>query len=129
MDDQIALRPVVDEDLALLEELSGGDPVKAGAFGWYGWRDRDRWRRHWAENGLLGDDGGSLMVVRDRELLGCMNWRIKRSTPTAYHWEIGIALLPPHVAQGRQRMSGCVARLGGFSQRQALLQHRDRTLV
>ncbi len=23
-----------------------------------------------------------------------MNWRRKRSTPAAYHWEIGIALLP-----------------------------------
>jgi RimJ/RimL family protein N-acetyltransferase len=94
MDDQIALRPAVEEDLAILEELSGGDPVKAGVFGWYGWRDRDRWRRRWAENGLLGDDGGSLIVVRGGERLGFMNWRIQRPTPTAYHWEIGIALLP-----------------------------------
>ncbi len=23
-----------------------------------------------------------------------MNWRIKRPTPNAYHWEIGISLLP-----------------------------------
>jgi RimJ/RimL family protein N-acetyltransferase len=94
MADQIVLRPVVEDDLAIVEELSGGDPARSGAFGWYGWRDRDRWRRRWADNGLLGEDGGSLIVARDQERLGFVNWRIKRPTPNAYHWEIGISLLP-----------------------------------
>jgi RimJ/RimL family protein N-acetyltransferase len=94
MDGQIALRPADEDDLVILEDLTGGDPAKPGEFGWYGWTDRTRWRRQWAENGLLGDDGGVLMVVRGRERLGFMNWRRKHATPAAHHWEIGIALLP-----------------------------------
>ena len=94
MNDPIALRPVEEHDLAIMGDLLAGDPVTAGEFSWYGWSDRARWKRRWAEDGLLGDDGGILMVVRGQERLGVMNWRRKVSTPTAYHWEIGIALLP-----------------------------------
>ncbi len=94
MTDPIALRPVEEHDLTIMGDLLAGDPVTAGEFSWYGWSDRNRWKRRWAENGLLGDDGGTLMVVRGQERLGVMNWRRKVSTPTAYHWEIGIALLP-----------------------------------
>ena len=94
MDDPIELRPVEEDDLATLGELIAGDPVTAGEFSWYGWNDRQQWHRRWAENGLLGDDGGTLMVVRGQERLGLVNWRRKVATPTAYHWEIGIALLP-----------------------------------
>ena len=94
MDDQIALRQVWEDDLVTVGELAGSDPAKAGEFGWYGWIDPRRWHQRWAENGLLGVDGGTLMVVRGRETLGITNWRRKSATPTAYHWEIGIALLP-----------------------------------
>ena len=99
MDDQIALRPVGEDDLATLGELTGEDPARTGEFAWYGWPDPQHWQRRWAENGLLGDDGGTLMVVRGRERLGFVNWRRKIATLTAYHWEIGIAMLPE--AQGR----------------------------
>jgi hypothetical protein len=85
MADQIALRPVVEDDLAMLEELTGDDPAKTSEFGWYGWRDNRRWRREWAENGLFSDDGGVLVVVRGGERLGIMNWRRKHATPAAYH--------------------------------------------
>jgi RimJ/RimL family protein N-acetyltransferase len=34
------------------------------------------------------------MVVRGGERLGFVNWRRKPATPAAFHWEIGIALLP-----------------------------------
>jgi RimJ/RimL family protein N-acetyltransferase len=94
MDDPIELRPVEEDDLAILGDLTGDDPVKTTEFAWFGWLDRNRWHRRWAENGLLGVDGGVLMVVCGRERLGFMNWRRKDGTPAAYHWEIGIALLP-----------------------------------
>ena len=94
MDDQIELRPVEEDDLVTLGDLIAGDPVTAGEFSWYGWNDRLRWHRRWAENGLLGDDGGTLMVARGQKRLGLVNWRRKIATPTAYHWEIGVALLP-----------------------------------
>ncbi len=94
MADQIALRPVVEDNLAMLEALTGDDLAQTGEFGWYGWRDNRRWRREWAENRLFSDDGGVLVVVRGGERLGIVNWRRKHATPAAHHWEIGIALLP-----------------------------------
>ena len=36
MADQIALRPVVEDDLTILEGLTGDDLAKTGEFGWYG---------------------------------------------------------------------------------------------
>ena len=94
MDDRIELRPVEEGDLATLGGLMAGDPVTAGEFSWYGWNDRQRWRRQWAENSLLGDNGGTLMVACGEKRLGLVVWRRKTATPTAYHWEIGIAMLP-----------------------------------
>jgi len=98
MNDQVALRPVGEDDLALLEDLTQ-DPGQTGEFGWFGWSDRQRWRRGWNENGLLGPDGGTLIVVGGGERLGLVNWRKHQTTPAGYGWEIGIALLPQ--ARGR----------------------------
>jgi RimJ/RimL family protein N-acetyltransferase len=98
MDDQVELRPVLEDDLPALEELTQ-DPEKTGEFGWFGWLNRQRWRRAWDENRLLGDDGGTLMVVRGSDSLGLVNWRRHQTTPAGYCWEIGIALLPR--ARGR----------------------------
>ncbi len=93
MDDPVALRPVRDDDLPILQKLTQ-DPEATGEFGWFGWFDPRRWRRGWEENGLIGPDGGTLMVVRGDEPLGLVNWRRHQSTPAAYCWEMGIALLP-----------------------------------
>ncbi|HSS90624.1 MAG TPA: hypothetical protein VLL69_14995 [Streptosporangiaceae bacterium] len=41
MDGQLALRPVGEDDLALLEALTQ-DPEQAGEFDWFGWFDRRR---------------------------------------------------------------------------------------
>jgi len=91
--DQVTLRPVGEDDLPIMEKLTW-DPAVAGEFARFGWFDLRLWRRGWDENGLLGGDGGVLMVVRGGERLGFVNWRRKPSTPAAFHWEIGIALLP-----------------------------------
>jgi RimJ/RimL family protein N-acetyltransferase len=93
MDGQVALRPPGEDDLAMLEELTQ-DPEQAGEFDWFGWFDRRRWRRGWDENGLLGPDGGTLIVVSGGDRLGLVIWRKHQSTPAGYSWEIGIALLP-----------------------------------
>jgi RimJ/RimL family protein N-acetyltransferase len=58
-----------------------------------------RWRRAWAENRLLGDDGGALMVAAGKSAAGFVTWRRKSATAAGYHWEIGVALLP--AARGR----------------------------
>jgi RimJ/RimL family protein N-acetyltransferase len=98
MDGQVALRPPSEDDLAMLEELTQ-DPEQAGEFDWFGWFDRRRWRRGWDENGLLGPDGGTLIVVGGGDRLGLVIWRKHQTTPAGYCWEIGIALLPH--ARGR----------------------------
>ncbi len=98
MDDQLRLRPVREDELTILEELTQ-DPEVTGEFGWFGWHDPLRWRRRWTENRLLGDEGGVLMVVRGDQSLGFVNWRRRHATPAGYYWEIGIAMLPE--ARGR----------------------------
>ena len=98
MSDQVALRPVGEDDLPMLEELTQ-DPEQTGEFQWSGWSDRRRWRRGWDENGLIGPDGGTLVVVCGQERLGLVNWRRQQTTPAGYCWEIGITLRPE--ARGR----------------------------
>jgi RimJ/RimL family protein N-acetyltransferase len=97
MDDEVALRLVAEDDLPMLEELTQ-DPGKTGEFQWFGWSDVRRWRRGWDENGLISDDGGTLVVARGDERLGFVNWQRRQITRT-FGWEIGIILLP--AARGR----------------------------
>jgi len=95
---QLDLRPVGEIDVPLLEDMTQ-DPAVTGEFQWFGWNDVRRWRRSWAENGLIGPDGGTLIVTRGDEPLGLVNWRRRQITPAAYCWEIGVIMLPR--ARGR----------------------------
>jgi RimJ/RimL family protein N-acetyltransferase len=96
---EVRLRPVREDDLPLLEQLTL-DPESAGEFGQFGWFDPGLWRRRWADNQLIGPDGGSLLVVAGDDRLGLVNWRRHPTTPAAYYWEIGCALLPEVRGQG-----------------------------
>ncbi|MGD0376600.1 MAG: GNAT family protein [Streptosporangiaceae bacterium] len=93
MGDLVTLRPVSEDDLTVVEKLTW-DPETAGEFALFGWFDPMLWRRRWAANGLISDDGGMLMVVRGADRLGFVSWRYRRTTPAAYCIEMGIALLP-----------------------------------
>ena len=84
--------------MPLVEQLTQ-DPESVGDFGWFGWYDRRRWRRGWDENGLIGPEGGTLVVTRRDTKLGVVTWRFHKTTPAAQPCEIGIALLPD--ARGR----------------------------
>ena len=99
MADEITLRPVHEDDLDMLDRLVY-DPEMAGEFGWYGWHDVHRWRRRWAEDHLLGADGGTLIVNLGGVRIGMVNWRRHQFTPAAHGWEIGIALIPAARGQG-----------------------------
>jgi RimJ/RimL family protein N-acetyltransferase len=92
MDDQMRLRPVSEDDLPLVYRLTSTPAT--GAYGWLGWQDPGVYRRRWAEDGLLGDDGGMLVVAKGAESLGLMNWRKHKTARVSYCWEIGIALAP-----------------------------------
>jgi RimJ/RimL family protein N-acetyltransferase len=98
MEDVVALRPVAEEDLPLLERLTQ-DPAAAGDHAWSGWRDLLRFRQEWAEDRLVGDEGGVLLVVQGTERLGFVSW-FKVDFPPSYYWSMGIALLPEARGKG-----------------------------
>jgi RimJ/RimL family protein N-acetyltransferase len=101
MSEEIALRPVREDDLPVLEKLTR-DPERAGEYEWFGWSDLLHWRTGWDENGLIGPDGGTLIVADGGQRLGLVNWYRQLTvpgSPGSYCWEIGIVLLPE--ARGR----------------------------
>jgi RimJ/RimL family protein N-acetyltransferase len=93
MNGQVTLRPVAEGDLSWLASLTDG-PAATGPHEWHGWRDSRREQRHWAESGLLGDDGGTLVVLHGSERVGSVQWRKVQTGPTASSWAIGIGLAP-----------------------------------
>ena len=97
MDGVVTLRLPREGDLPMLERLTQ-DPGVAGEFAWVGWRDLGRFRTGWADNRLISDDAGVLLVVRGEERLGYVSWH-KFEIPPSYCWTMGIALLPE--ARGR----------------------------
>jgi RimJ/RimL family protein N-acetyltransferase len=99
MNVQVILRPVTVADMPVLHQLTQ-DPEMTGEFEWAGWSDPHDWRRAWEENGLIGPDGGTLMVDREGEVLGLVNWRRRTVGRASYYWAIGIALLPPARGHG-----------------------------
>ena len=94
----VELRLIAEEDLSILEKLTQ-DQDQGGEFEWFGWRDLRRYRREWAENGLIGKESGALLVVRQAERLGFVVWRRHNTTPESFYLEIGICLVPE--ARGR----------------------------
>jgi RimJ/RimL family protein N-acetyltransferase len=99
MGTELTLRPVQESDLAILERLTQ-DPDSTGEFAWFGWHDPNRFRRGWAENGLLGDDGGTLIVARGEERLGLVSWSSRRTARRSYCFVMGIAMLPESRGHG-----------------------------
>lgn len=96
--DRTVLRPVAEADLAVLERFIR-EPDAAGPFECLSWIDPGLWPRQWADNGLLGEDGGKLMVDAGSAPVGFVGWQKVGVSRTAYCWNISIALLPE--ARGR----------------------------
>ena len=98
MDEDVVLRPVAEEDLPFLERLTQ-DPATAGDFAWSGWRDLLRFRQGWAEDRLVGNDGGVLLIARGSERIGFVSW-FQVDFPPSYYWSMGIGLLPEARGKG-----------------------------
>jgi RimJ/RimL family protein N-acetyltransferase len=98
MTERVTLRPASEDDLAVLLKLTQ-DPEATGEYAWAGWFDQRTWRRRWDEDGLIGREGGTLMVIRDDEPVGMVSWQRRGTGPVSYCWEMGIGLLPE--ARGR----------------------------
>ena len=99
MNGEVSLRPLTEADLVILERLTQ-DPAATGEFAWLGWHKLAQYRQSWADNRLISDDGGMLMVVRGADQLGIVSWRKVPSTPAYYYWNIGIVLLPEARGKG-----------------------------
>ena len=97
--DEVTLRPLAEADLVILERLTQ-DPAATGEFAWLGWYHLAKYRQSWADNRLISDDDGILMVVRGEDRLGIVSWRKVPSTPAYYYWNIGIVLLPEARGKG-----------------------------
>jgi RimJ/RimL family protein N-acetyltransferase len=99
MNGQVALRPVLEDDLPWLARLRDG-PTATGPHEWHGWTDPRSEYRHWAESGLLGDHGGTLVVMHGSDRVGSVSWRRVQTGPTAFNWAIGIGLAPEFRGRG-----------------------------
>jgi len=91
MGDLVTLRPVTEDDLAFLASLRDG-PAATGVHEWHGWSDPQRRRRQWAETGLLGENGGTLIVRHDADRVGHVSWRKVITGPAASGWALGVGL-------------------------------------
>ncbi|GAA2301176.1 GNAT family protein [Actinomadura luteofluorescens] len=96
--DGVALRPVAEDDLPLIERLRT-DPELAGPFLWEGFTDPRRFRRRWESDGMLGEETGNLVVARGAVFCGIVSYRRVATTARAWCWSVGISLLPE--ARGR----------------------------
>ena len=99
MDNQVTLRPVIEDDLSWLAKLRN-DPASTGLHEWHGWSDPQGERRRWAESGLLGDNGGTLIVLYGTDRVGAVSWRRVVTGPIASNWAIGIGLAPEFRGRG-----------------------------
>jgi RimJ/RimL family protein N-acetyltransferase len=89
--DGVTLRPVREDDLSWLDSLRGDADV-VGVHEWHGWRDPHRDRRRWAESGMLGDEGGTLIVAHGADRVGTVSWRKVWTGPISANWQIGIGI-------------------------------------
>jgi RimJ/RimL family protein N-acetyltransferase len=97
--DELSLRPVTEGDLSFLAYLTN-DPAGGGEFQWYGWHDPHRYRKQWAEDGLLNDDGGTLIISVGGDSVGLVAWRKAITSRISYCWNIGIILVPEARGKG-----------------------------
>jgi len=89
----IVLRAVAESDLPVIYRLTS-EPEATGEHEWFGWQDPWHYRRRWEADGMLGEDGGVLMVGHEDEVLGFVSWSKRRTARTSFCWNMGIALLP-----------------------------------
>jgi RimJ/RimL family protein N-acetyltransferase len=95
---EITLRPIQEDELSLLYGLYR-DPAFA-ATNWYGFRTVAALARDHAENELLGDDVGRLMVQADGAAAGMVSYSRGRYSIRGDYFEIGCAMFPEFRGRG-----------------------------
>lgn len=90
-DDDVALRPVREDDLPFLQDMIS-DPDDAGSYMWQGFRDPREWRQQWdAGRSLITDSGGRVLIVRGEERSGLISWA-RHEWFAQPCWSLGIQL-------------------------------------
>jgi RimJ/RimL family protein N-acetyltransferase len=117
----VDVRPVRVGDLWLFEARAS-DPDATGTFNWSGFRDAGAIRRQFEQDGLLGPDGGQLVVTAalpaetgsaeagspetgsagaEPAVVGAVSYRRRTyGSPDWWCWNIGITLLPEYRGRG-----------------------------
>jgi RimJ/RimL family protein N-acetyltransferase len=97
----VRLRPVEEKDLDVFEEHAT-TPEGTGELQWFGHRSQHDRQREFADNGLLGPEGGYLTVEADGQAAGWMRWQQRLWGPpqTSWCWTISIVVFPGFRGQG-----------------------------
>ena len=95
--DVVRLRRATLDDVRLLK-LWSSSVHYTGEFNDFGLATRPNAFESIEKNGLVGEDGGTLMVDRlpENEPIGTVSWRLVRYNPNPeyFAWNIGISLIP-----------------------------------
>ncbi|SEG98387.1 Protein N-acetyltransferase, RimJ/RimL family [Nonomuraea solani] len=93
------LRPVAEDDVPFLHRLMN-DPDSTGDFQWYGFQGPHRLRARWAENGMLSDEGGILIIADGDDAVGFVSWNRQIANRASFYWSMGLIVAPEHRGRG-----------------------------
>jgi RimJ/RimL family protein N-acetyltransferase len=96
---EVRLRPYRADDAARFD----AEPQTPGSFEFFGWNATNTWEQRYAEDGLLGQDHGNLVVEVDGiGMVGDVGWMrlFHGPPPNNYALNIGIGLFEEHRGRG-----------------------------
>jgi RimJ/RimL family protein N-acetyltransferase len=96
----LSLRPLTEDDLVLVEALSG---EAASGWNWSGHRTKQALRERFDRDGYIGPEDGWLVISDDADrVLGTVGWRAVEWSRPPYSraWNLGITIAPEHRGQG-----------------------------
>jgi len=97
---RVRLRPVQEADL---EALTENDSREADPWNWFKYTSADGLRRHFAADGMLSEETGTLAVeTPESTLVGSVSWFTVQHGPSSAcrALNIGISLFPAHRKRG-----------------------------
>lgn len=96
------LRPATLADVDILDRQNV-DPLAAGEYAWYGYKNPGSLRRRIESGQALSEDSGLLAVVDDADdVVGDVSWirMMNGPPPNGWCWNIGIWIAPEHRGKG-----------------------------